>query len=412
MGGNQMRILALTVGGSPKPVIRSIKEQSPDKVVFFVTVEPRGGSKKFVVENTEEGESIVGATKLTRDRYELVEILSPDSLADTFQAIYSKLKAISSEHPGAEKIADYTGGTKTMSVSLALAALRLGWTLSLVTGMRADTEKVLDGTELVERLSLGDLKFEDVLEEAGYLFDLRNYEGADEALSWFSREFPLSAGIQKRLNLAITLVRGFAAWDRFEHEKALALLRPCARFCVDNVRFLWEIVEGKSSGYAKVWDLIRNAERRAERGQYDDGVMRLYRAVELLAQYRLKERYGLDTGDLDPQKIPEPLRKELLARAVGKRVTAGLVDSFRILSALGDPLGELYSQGWEEKLKDVQGRRNQSVLAHGLEPIGKEEWDRCHSIVSAFVKEALDRLGKRIPAPQFPKWEKVFPSAL
>jgi len=403
-----MRILALTVGGSPEPVIRSIKENNPDKVVFFVTVEPRGGSKKIVLEKTEKGESIISATALDPEDFELVEITSPDSLSETFEVIYATLTRLGKQHPDAERIADYTGGTKTMSVSLALAALRLNWTLSLVTGLRADTEKVLDKTEVVERLDLGLLKFEEVLEEAGHLFDLYDYDAADRALSRFAREVPLSGGAQGKLKLAITLTRGFAAWDRFEHELALSLLSPCARFCVENVRFLREIVQGKYSGYAKVWELIRSAERRAARGQYDEAVMRLYRAVELLAQYRLLERHRIDTGDIKPERIPEPIRSELLQRKSGEKITAGLVDSFRVLQALGDPLGELYSRGWGEKLKDVQGKRNKSVLAHGLEPVSREDWERCHRLVSGFVEEAFAHLGIRISAPQFPKWEELF----
>jgi len=73
--------------------------------------------------------------------------------------------------------------------------------------------------------------------------------------------------------------------------------------------------------------------------------MRLYRAVELLAQYRLLERHRIDTGDIKPERIPEPIRSELLQRKSGEKITAGLVDSFRVLQALGDPLGELYTLG-------------------------------------------------------------------
>lgn len=404
-----MKILALTVGGSPEPVIRAIREHSPDKVIFFVTVEPRGGSKRFVLEKTERGESIIATTGLTPDRYELIELRFPDVLSDTYGVISERLKELNEEYPAAEKIADYTGGTKTMSVALALAALRLGWTLSLVTGVRADTEKVRDRTETVERLDLGTLKLEELLEEAGRLFDLHSYEATGEALSQFLRENSLPGKERDMLLRLIALARGFAAWDRLEYGKALDLLEPCARFCVDNIRFLREIVRGKRSGYAKVWDLIRSAERRAELGQYDDGVMRLYRAVELLAQYRLQESHGIDTGNIDPEKIPEPIREELLRRKTGRAITAGLVDSFRILSALGDPLGELYSEGWDEKLKDVQAKRNKSVLAHGLEPVNEGDWKRCHELVSEFVAQALERLGLKISAPQFPKWAELLP---
>ncbi len=50
-------------------------------------------------------------------------------------------------------------------------------------------------------------------------------------------------------------------------------------------------------------DLLRNAERRAARGRYDDAAARLYRALEMLAQMRMGARSpALDSSRLNLAK--------------------------------------------------------------------------------------------------------------
>jgi len=46
-------------------------------------------------------------------------------------------------------------------------------------------------------------------------------------------------------------------------------------------------------------DILNNARRRMKEGKYDDAMARLYRTVELIAQYRLKMKYEIDTSDVD-----------------------------------------------------------------------------------------------------------------
>ncbi|MGY4707268.1 TIGR02710 family CRISPR-associated CARF protein [Candidatus Bipolaricaulota sp. J31] len=407
-----MKILAITVGGSRGPIIRSIEDHSPDHVVFFVTTEPHGGSKLLVLEKTSGEESIVSATGLTKEKFQLVEIPYPDNLADTYVRIRDVLAHLDKAHLEAQKIADYTGGTKTMSVSLALAALRLGWTLSLVAGLRPDTNKVRNGTESVQIMELAPLKVEEAMEKASRLFDLRDYEAAEDLLAGVVREVGLSGEKQKQLQRAIAITRAFALWDKFQHSRALEVLEPCAKLCPQNVAFLRALVQGKPTAYVKVWDLLRNAERRAEQGKYDDAVMRLYRAIELLAQIRLQDAYNLHTGNITLEKLPEPIRSEFDKRKAmldkqGRKLTAGLVDSYRILASYGDPLGKLYAEKWHAKIQDLLGMRNSSILAHGTEPIGKEKWSRAYSLANSFLEEAAEVLKLKISAPQFPRWKEV-----
>lgn len=51
----------------------------------------------------------------------------------------------------------------------------------------------------------------------------------------------------------------------------------------------------------------------------------------------------------------------------------GLVKSYRLLGDLDDPLG-LYCRQTESWLLNALSKRNGSLLAHGLTPVGPEIW--------------------------------------
>jgi CRISPR-associated protein (TIGR02710 family) len=145
----------------------------------------------------------------------------------------------------------------------------------------------------------------------------------------------------------------------------------------------WELVE----------DLLANAERCAHRGRYDDAVARLYRATELLAQIRLRRVYDIQTGDvwLDSPAIAEcPAALELLEKARAqavplsegsrgadtrdRQVKIGLWQAYSLLGALGDPLGEHFLAD-SRHLKGFLEMRHRSILAHGLDPVTRGQWE-------------------------------------
>lgn len=54
---------------------------------------------------------------------DLVLIQEPDNLSESYNKINQKIREVKQANPSAEIVADYMGGTKTMSVALATAAL-------------------------------------------------------------------------------------------------------------------------------------------------------------------------------------------------------------------------------------------------------------------------------------------------
>lgn len=404
------RVLAITVGGSSEPIARSIVDRQPELVIFFVTTEPKGGSQRQVLEKVDGQESIISRTGLTEDRFELIALDDPDDIVACYEAMKKSMEQAVEKVPDGEYIADYTGGTKTMSAALVLSAMRLDWKLSLVRGERVNLVKALNGTEIAQFVHTGPLHLEQALSKAAMLFDLFNYEAVEALLQASLNENPVNGANADRIRHTISLARAFGAWDRFEHETAFELLRVFYDQLSDYVKKLGALLgKGHTPLYEKVWDLLRNAERRAAQGRYDDAALRLYRALELFAQIRLQQEYGQDTSNLDLDKLPPPAQRMLSwQKAQGrKRVTAGLFDSYRLLAILGDPVGMLYEEKWADPIKEVLERRNRSILAHGTDPVGKEVWERVHEITNGFLSEAAAEIRIRSDWPQFPKWDEV-----
>jgi CRISPR-associated protein (TIGR02710 family) len=139
---------------------------------------------------------------------------------------------------------------------------------------------------------------------------------------------------------------------------------------------------------------------------------RVYRAIELLAQIRLLAAHGIVTKNVDLDRVPEGLRAELAARRDSEdEIKVGLLSAWRILAAFpGDPLGRWFAER-EGKLIDWVKRRNQSILAHGLRPIGETAWQPDGRAGIDLCREALDRLAqakqrkKHLHHRQFPRRE-------
>lgn len=409
------RVLAMTVGGNPDPVVTSLQSHRPSLALFFVTDEPRGGSRALLERGPDGGPGILAAAGLSAGSYRDVVLDHPDDFASCYRAMREAMRTLQAEFEGAELIADYTGGTKTMTAALAAAAFRLGWRLSLVESPRTDLEHARGaGAPVVQ--SPAPLVLDELKGRVNILYGRRNYEGAAEVLAETLRDLSLPPEERRALVLVLNLLRGLDHWDRFDYAQAYALLRNCGVACPEllpHLARLAEFAEARTQPpYALVADLWANAEGRASQGRYEDAVLRLYRAVELLAQVRLLLQHGLDTGDLDLARVPPPLRNELASRA-GKRATAGLLDGYRILDALGDPLGKLFADGWADRIRELLLLRNKAFMEHGFQPLGKDGWERAREIGMGFLEAGAAAIGLKLAVPRPPTWEAVerlFPS--
>ena len=123
----------------------------------------------------------------------------------------------------------------------------------------------------------------------------------------------------------------------------------------------------------------------------------------MVAQIRLFKEHGLDSNKLTLNDLPESLRSEyeLFVRDKGK-VLLGLRESFGLLNRLDDPVGGLF----ETKCNAVIGAlttRNNSILAHGTEPVGRDNYENVWKTLHGFISEAVNLAEGRLDVPQFPR---------
>ena len=408
-------ILVVTVGGSCQPIITAIGDYAPQHVFFVVSTGARGSKPTVDAAGTpckgrsptEDAPSIVQQAGLLPSQYTLHEIHEPDSLHECYAVVQATLREARQEFPGARFVADYTGGTKTMSVALAMAALEADWELSLVKGARTDLVKVIDGTEVAGLVNSWEVRARQRMEEARRLFDSHHYAAAEALLSNILQAGAISTALQTTVREWIGLARGFDTWDRFDHARALAILTPYQSRIVPNFIFLKQITgaDKRSTGYEGGFDLLRNAERRAIQGRYDDAVARLYRACELLAQTRLQQRTpALSSGSLDVTLLPEELRPayESLRDPGDRRIRLGLRQGYELLVALDDPVGKVY-QRVEKVLLNGLSARNNSILAHGGTPLTDSQYRTFAEVVTTLYDDACSQLKITVNAPQFPR---------
>ncbi len=389
--------LICTVGGSHQPIVRAIDTLQPDFVCFVCSEDdPATGNKGSYTQIIGNGNVIKGSNRddkptlpniprqmgLEADRFEVLKVM-PDDFDDVYRKCSSWIEA--RQAPDVRIIADYTGGTKTMSAALAVAALddeRV--TLQLVSGSRADLIKVESGNEMVMPASVEKTRFERRLAQALSPWSRFAYDESVNALQRIQP--PSDPELTGQLQLAVGLGKAFTAWDRFDHETARRMLAPFR----PRIGKKWGVLLGtldllcneKRGEPVRLFDLWRNAQRCATRGRYDDAVARLYRLLEWSAQWILRERTGIDTADVPPERIPAGM--ELPRNREGKH-QAGLFNAWALAATYG---GDDVREFWEaqgELMRDHIQRRNYSILAHGSTPLSENEWGR----FSTWIEESL-----------------------
>ncbi len=405
------KVLVLTVGGSCDPLVNAIRGRRPDFVCFVCSAGSKGseitvdGPGKPCKGKDADKESIVSQAGLSQERYRKFTVDDPDSLEECYRCMEKVERFIYDEFgPDAEIVANYTGGTKTMSVAIAVFSLsRETWKLEFNRGQRTDLVKI----------SYGDAPFAVSKQEVFVrqqldttirtLLEKHHYAEAVEVMDGLTKE-TLFPDTMNRLLRLYNICRAFDFWDRFEHRMAFDLLKVYAKteFSRDYLIPLRKIVEGyKATGYEKVWDIVLNAERRSIQGRYDDAVARLYRATEMLAQTRLKLQYNLDTSDLPLEGVPEDLREDYAKLGGDGKVKIGLDRAYRLLAGLKDPVGEFY-MGNEGRIKNALLRRNSSILAHGTDPISENEYRQVKEILVGFIEMCFKVMDIVVDLRQFP----------
>lgn len=406
-------VLIITVGGSWEPLVKSIQKSNPDYTIFICSQDDKTfntvGSEKLVdgsgkpcrVTNEEYRVSIVAQTGLSAEQYEKIFVRDLDDLAACYQAAMKAIKTAKKKIPGSITRIDYTGGTKTMSSGLAMAAIDHGEVeIYIVSGPRIKLTKVDSGTEMLRQTEWTPIMLMRqhlTLEE---LFKNKDYIACAELCENLCSQLPGKIKAVRTLEVISVICRGFQAWEEFRHQDALNLLEPYGNMLNNEMIFLRSIVKsnnqfqqqktaalGEGAGCAPgvkpnlglVHDIMRNAERRIQRSQYDDAVGRIYRALELLAQISLLYWHlPIYTSHVIIENLPVELQdkyyaiQKMQAHSGIQILQLPLYRAYELLRDLDHPLGNLV---WEKRdqMRSVIETRNESIFAHGLRPVERQK---------------------------------------
>jgi CRISPR-associated protein (TIGR02710 family) len=379
------KVLILTVGQTIEPLEFSLTEHAPLAGVVFVASQssyPVAGEllKRY-------GNQFRHHTLLLGDHEDLDEAYR--------KGIEALQKAL--EWEGRPILADISGGTKTMVAGLTLALSGKGVTFSYVGGTQRNAEgRVVSGSERMR-----------LLEDPTQRYGLREWEGFRRA--WNGADFraaqdflsellarPLTASEQRFYTHLKGVAEAMLDWDLFRHkaawQKLEVHLEPALTIAEAwghgaKVRVLEGLKEAKGRlraildkenkpTFALLADLLANAERRAARGRYDDALARLYRAIEMAVEADIFEREGVLL--YDEQTFAGEYEKHR-PWANRYREAAGLREALNVAAGFDGALGRsntlaqrLYSEyTGNGKLGNFVKQRNQSILAHGHQPVSE-----------------------------------------
>lgn len=309
-GRTEMRILMATVGGSPAPIISAVRASRSKRVVFICS----DGSQS-TESSAGQVPDIAAKADLKSERYEIIKI-PPDDPDAGILIIRNSLSDLRGRYSEAHIVADYTGGTKSMSAALLHVAIAAGLEVQFMVGQRDHLTQVRDGTERPSRLSLD---FALAERRVMRLIDAWRTFGFEEAAAGFSSLYDDLAhvdGIPEAFRGRIAELRrlsdAFSAWDRFDHKEAWRFLEsePVYPELDRHRAALKRLAEANGPREPDIlFDLWNNALRAAERGRYDDATARIYRLLEWTAQWMLHHHCGIDTGDVDLSKVPPSLHR-------------------------------------------------------------------------------------------------------
>jgi len=436
-------ILIVTLGTSPEPIINCISSLRPERVVFLCSTETQG-----LVE-TVRGRVPLPDFNEARDVMVLQQRLSSSQSdevcneLDQLDRVYTRaldlFQLLRLQSPGCRLIADYTGGTKTMTTGLAMAAIDDGAVkLHLTITDRSKGQAALSGYSAPVAVSTAAIHARRLQErELPALLKRHDYEAARQAVRRVQAYGDPDPETGRWLRRLEDLLVALDAWDRFDHRRALEVLTQlgdrrldptllfplkrviASRRLLDQTAAEQKWPQMKGHGLEAVEDLLLNAERRATQERFDDAVGRLYRAMELTAQLLLKlavtdqvGREGIETAAVALDRLPasiQPLWREVATRKdngkQGATLEIGLSDAYNLLADLGHPTG----QRWLEQrstLINALKIRNHSLFAHGFAPVGYEGWKELSTTLGGFLQTAIEHhtagLGDGLLMVQFP----------
>ena len=428
------RILIVSLGTSPEPIINAISSLRPDRVLFVCSEISRDQltivrSQVPLADFDEERDVIVLQQRLSPKQGEEV-INELDQLDCVYLRASQMIQQVRREQPGCEVTVDYTGGTKTMTTGLAMAAIDAGGVkLNITTSDRQKNQTTLSGYSAPVPVNTSAIQARRLEQfELPALLKRFDYEAARQAVRRVLELPNAQPNSTRKLRRLEELLVALDAWDRFDHKTAVEVLLSLKDRRLDSLLLfpLKRVIASRSwldplvneqkwpkmngHGLEAVEDLLLNAERRAAQRRYDDAVGRLYRATELTAQLLLRNGVtnqvgpsGLMTDAINIELLPTDLKETYRAKeGLDGKVKLGLTASYELLAQLNHPIGCIW-QEQKYRIIDQLKIRNNSLFAHGFQPISYQAWQSLKTTLGGFLQLALNLHGNSaLSAHQLP----------
>ena len=397
-------VLICSVGGSPAPVIHSLREHRPHFVLFVCSA-----SSVPAVE-----EQILAAVDFQPRKRILVLSNEQDLLACVMDIRAGVTETLGDWGlaPDCALLGDFTGGTKVMSAALVMALMERNVQFTYIGGGQRTKDGlgiVRDGEECLMRLAnpWQVLAFAHIQQLAD-AFNAFQFHEAEKLARLIAEH-----GVRPRFFEALAvLCHAYALWDGFRYAEAVELFEPallkleaeadaslenfCAKARQNCLALKTAAAEldgfmehrAPCPGYLR--DLAANALRREQLGHYDDAVARLYSLLEKAAKVALFCDYGLDTSCLAPEELPQSFL-DSASPIIGHDgcLQLPLFRAYLLLASLKHPLGLRFMKH-QEALKELLQARNFSLLAHGFEPVSEETCAKLGKIILDFLKFTED----------------------
>ncbi len=392
-----------------KGIYSSIHKIYPDYIVFFASE-----ISKNVIEHVKELFEADDDEFIEGQDYEIILLEQVDNFNSCFEAFEQKIWQLDVfSEDKFEIIMDYTSGTRTMSAAMACCGMFYSKDLITVSGDNKNGI-VTPGTESIQYQNLYKVYDKFALMRIRNYFNANRFYTASEIL-----ENIVDENINKE-NL-LNLVKAYYAWDNMDFIVAYDYLTKVNLDGFElseikddlkvNLKALGAIVRSPHENLKNCYilaSLINNSIRRAEEYKYDDAIARLYRAFELIAQIRLST-YRLISSDLDidvllEKNVNQEFIDSLEKTRVDGKIKIGLIKDFEVLAELGDDLGLYFAEN-RNKINNLTIKRNNSILAHGLESLDKEDFDQFEELVENLARKLDKDMDKFIMQTKFAKFD-------
>jgi CRISPR-associated protein (TIGR02710 family) len=389
--------LIITAGTTPHPLIKSIeelnKEFSGNLSVYIIYGRPFKGQKPDPLEN---------ANKVKNKAKELgLEVLTAEvsDPEDFDEALKVSIEIVNNAINENERIiCNYTGGTKVLSSALVYVALTKTQELKTVElyyvggEKRDETGRVLTPAMIIRR------------KVNTYLNEL--IRRALEYVKKFQyiNAYNLLVGLNSK-GKAYYIMKCLEAlyyWDNFKYEESHNILRELKAFSESNIEdeeigFLCKIISKLSKiskeisyyvsqlikaenndvnaiksisnnkrSFILAIDVLENARRKLINKNYNESILRCYRAIEVAIQLSLIIKYGLNPwhpnwNNLSKLEKVKNFYKEKLPEEIS------LFNGLKILEILEGKSLEI-----DNEIKTIAYCRNHSMLEHGYQSFDEE----------------------------------------